>query len=50
MPHLKKEIFPKGTYSKLKYKKVGPCQVLKKIFYNSYKLELSNKFGISLIL
>jgi hypothetical protein len=40
MAHLRKEIFPRGTYSKLNYKKIGPCRILRKIYDNAYKLEL----------
>lgn len=49
MTHLMKEIFTKGTYCKLKYKKIKPCRFLKNIFDNYYKLELSKNFEISLI-
>jgi hypothetical protein len=47
MAHLRKEQFPKGTYNKLKYKKIRPCRILKKISIIAYKLELLNKFDIS---
>ena len=42
-----KEIFPQGTYNKLKYKKIGPCRILKIISNNAYKLELLEIFYIS---
>jgi hypothetical protein len=49
MTHLRKDRFPQVTYNKLKYKKIGPCQIMKKIFDNAYQLELPKKFDISLI-
>ena len=47
MAHLRKEISPRGTYNKLKYKKVGPCRILRKFFEKAYKLELLEKMDIS---
>jgi hypothetical protein len=47
MTHLRKEIFSGGTYSKINYKKNGPCRIMRKNFYNAYKLELLEDFEIS---
>ena len=47
MAHLRKEIFSRGAYSKLNYKKIGSCIILRKIFDNAYKSELPEDFDIS---
>lgn len=39
--------FPKGTYNKLKYEKIGHCKILRKFLHNPYKLDLLEAFDIS---
>lgn len=47
MDHLRKEWFHRGTYKNIKYNKIVPCQILKKIFDNAYHLDLPKWFDIS---
>jgi hypothetical protein len=47
LAHLRKESFSRGTYNKMKMKKIRPCKVLKKFGTNAYEIELPDGIGIS---
>jgi hypothetical protein len=49
LAHLRKERLPRGTYNKLKMKKIEPCRVLKKFGANAYEIELPDGIIISSI-
>ena len=47
MAYITKERLPKGTYNKLKIKKIGPCKVLRIFSANAYEIELPSDIQIS---
>jgi hypothetical protein len=47
LAHLRKERFPRGTYNKLKMKKIGPCKIIRKFGANAYEIELPDGVRIS---
>jgi hypothetical protein len=49
LAHLRNERFPRGTYNKLKMKKIGPCKVIRKFGANAYEIELPDGVRISSI-
>lgn len=42
LAHLRKEIFPRGEYNKLKLNKIGPCKIL--IFFLSNSVGAGKQF------
>ena len=47
LAHLRKERFSRGSYNKMKMKKIEPCKVLRKFGDNAYEIELPDGIGIS---
>lgn len=47
LAYLRKERFPKREYNKLKFKKIGPCKIIRKFSANAYELQLPPGIGIS---
>ena len=47
LAHIRKERFPRGTYNKIKMKKIGPCKILRKFDANAYDIELPDDVAIS---
>ena len=49
MVYLRCESFPTSTCHNLKYNKIGPCQILKRINDNAYEVCLPDDLDISLV-
>jgi hypothetical protein len=47
LAHIEKERFPRGTYNKMKLKKIRPCKILRKFNANAYERELPEDVGVS---
>lgn len=46
LAHLRKERIPKGKYTKLQMKKIGPCRFVHKFGVNAYEIELPPRVAI----
>jgi hypothetical protein len=49
LAHLRIERFIRGTFNKLKMKKIGPCRILRKFTAYAYEIELLDNIEISSI-
>lgn len=49
MAHLRNDRFPREIYNKIKYKKIGPCNILRNIFDNFYEMDFLENLYISLV-
>jgi hypothetical protein len=47
LAHLRIERSPRGTYNKLKMKKIRPCKILRNFVVNAYEIDLLEDVGIS---
>jgi hypothetical protein len=47
LAHIWKEMFPRGTYNKMKMKKIGSCKIIRNFEENTYEIELPYGVGIS---
>ena len=47
LAYLRRERFPRREYNKLKFKKIGPCKILRNFYANSYEIQLPPDVGIS---
>jgi hypothetical protein len=47
LAHIRKERFPRGTYNKLKMKKIRLCKIIRKFEANAYEIEFPDGVGIS---
>jgi hypothetical protein len=46
LAHFKKERFPRGTYNKLRMKKIGPCNILRKFDATAYEIKFPDDVSI----
>ena len=47
MAQFRKDRFRRGTYNKFKWRKIGPCNILRKFSSNAYEVELPKDVYIS---